>query len=664
MDSPVGHCVYTTTSSFHFFGRFFGRFSGRNIFVAVSVSILAMVLAVSVSATTPQALADLSLEELAMLPVTSVSKTAKPVSSAPASVFVITERAIRRSGATTLPEALRIAPNLQVARVNAGSYAISARGFNSPFSNKLLAMIDGRTIYTPLFSGVFWDAQDVMLEDLDRVEVVSGPGGTMWGANAVNGVINVVSRSAAETQGTLISIGGSSIEQHGAARYGSSWGEQGYYRVYVKHGEHDNSQTADGITVPSGWERSQTGFRVDWGNSTAKYTLQGDAYRGRVRNTYPEDVELSGANVLGRAAWALSSRSTVTVQAYFDHTQRLQPKAFAQHLNAFDLELQHEWLASDKHKIVWGGGYRHLTDDVDNDLAFAFLPEQLTMQWRNVFLQDEITLSDDVKLILGSKWEDNPFTRWETMPSAQLAWEPDSTKLVWASIARAVRAPSRIDRDVHSPGNPPIIGGKPLYFISGGPDFVAEVANVFELGYRSQPIAKVSWSVTGFYSEYDKLRTLEPVENGFGYQFRNEAEASVHGLELWGGWQATPKWRFNSGMVAQDTDKTRKPGSADISDNTGLTTDDPHFYGYLSSSYDVSDHVRIDATLRRVSELTHIEVPAYTTLNVRLAWTIAPGLELSLVGQNLLENSHPEFGNVLGRSEHERAFYGKLVWGL
>lgn len=657
MDSSAYHCICAATSSSSFFGRI-------TPFV-VTVGIMAMVLAVSVNATMPPlALADLSLEELAMLPVTSVSKTAKPVSSAPASVFVMTERAIRRSGATILPEALRIAPNLQVARVDAANYAISARGFNGPLSNKLLAMIDGRTIYTPLFSGVFWDAQDVMLEDLDRIEVVSGPGGTMWGANAVNGVINVVSRSAAETQGALVSIGGSSIEQHSAVRYGSGLGEQGYYRVYAKHGQHDNSKTADGITVPSGWERSQAGFRADWGSSAANFTLQGDTYRGRVRNVNPKDFELSGANILGRAAWALSSRSKVTVQAYYDHTQRLQPEEFAQNLNAFDLELQHEWIASDKHKIVWGGGYRHLTDDVDNDLAFAFLPEELTMQWRNIFLQDEITLSDDFKLILGSKWEDNPFTRWETMPSAQLAWEPDFTKLVWASIARAVRAPSRIDRDVRSPGNPPVVGGIPLYFLSGGPDFVAEVADVFEMGYRSQPIAQVSWSVTGFYSEYDKLRTLEPAENGFGHVFRNEAEATAYGVELWGGWQATPKWRLNGGMVVQEIDKTRKPGSADISDDTGLATDDPQFYGYFSSSYDASEKILIDSTLRHVDELTETEVPAYTAVDLRVAWTVAPGLELSLVGQNLLDSAHPEFGSAPGRSEHERAFYGKLVWGL
>ena len=524
MDSPACHCIYATTSS--------SGFSGRNIPIAVIAIVLGMVLAVSVSATMPKALADLSLEELATLPVISVSKTAKPVSSAPASIFVITERAIRRSGATTLPEALHIAPNLQVARVNAASYAISARGFNGPFSNKLLAMVDGRTIYTPLFSGIFWDAQDVMLEDLDRIEVVSGPGGTMWGANAVNGVINVVSRSAVETQGALLSIGGSSIEQHGAARYGGSLGGQGYYRVYVKHGQHDDSKTADGVTLPSGWERSQTGFCADWSNSAAKFTLQGDAYHGHVRNTHPEDIELSGANVLGRAAWALSSRSTVRVQAYFDHTQRHQPTEFAQHLNAFDLELQHEWIASDKHKIVWGGGYRHLTDDVDNDLAFAFLPEELTMQWRNIFLQDEITLSEDVKLTLGSKWEDNPFTRWETMPSAQLAWEPDSTKLVWASIARAVRAPSRIDRDVHAPGNPPVIGGIPLYFISGGPDFVAEVANVFEIGYRllsavfhGEDGVQLGDGKEGFYAG------LRPHDHGFSAVIARSVHQVDHDVE-------------------------------------------------------------------------------------------------------------------------------------
>lgn len=656
MDTPACHCICTAVSGF--------GFPGKKAKPGVAF-FLSMLLAMPAAATTPApALVDLSLEELAMLPVTSVSKTAKPLASAPASVFVITERDIRRSGATTLPEALRLAPNLQVARADARTYAISARGFNSPFSNKLLAMIDGRTIYTPLFSGIFWDAQDVMLEDLERIEVVSGPGGTMWGANAVNGVINVVTRSAADTQGELVSIGGSSIEQHAAVRYGGGFGGGGHYRVYAKHGQHEDTEMADGTRIPSGWERSQIGFRADWNNNGDAFRLQGDAYSGRLRNASAAEIEVIGANILGRGTWTFSPHSKLSLQTYFDHTRRDEPEEFAQHLNTLDLELQHEWLIHEKHTLVWGGGYRYLMDDVDSRASFAFLPGELNMHWRNIFVQDEVILSDKIRLTLGSKWEDNPFTRWESMPSAQLAWEPDNSKLAWAGFSRAVRAPSRVDRDFYLPGNPLVIGGVPLYIVGGGPDFVSEVADVFELGYRSQPIAKISWSVTGFYSEYDKLRTIEPNENHFGYAIKNQAEADIYGVELWGSWQATARLRLHGGLVLQEIEKRKKPGSADIAETTGLVTDDPHFYWLVRSSYDVSEHIRIDSTLRHVDDLKRIDVPAYTALDLHIAWTLAPGLEFSLVGQNLLEDAHPEFGMAVRRSEHERAIYGKLVWGL
>lgn len=609
------------------------------------------------------ALADLSLEQLAALPVITVSKTAKPVSVAPASVFVIRELDIRRAGSTSLPEALRLAPNLQVARVDARNYAVSARGFNNALSNKLQVLIDGRTIYSPFFSGVYWDVQDVVLEDLDRIEVVSGPGGSLWGANAVNGVINIVTRSAAKTQGELLSIGGSEQEQHTLARYGGSI-SGGHYRVYAKHSQHDNISDDDG-SLSGGWERTQAGFRTDWGDGSERFTFQGDVYNGRLQQVDTEDARISGANLLARGGWELSSDSRLTLQSYIDYTYRDHPAAIEQRLDTLDIELQHEWKVQENQKIVWGGGYRYLRDHVETMGQFVILPEELNMSWRDFFVQDEIELSDRLRLTLGVKMEDNPYTRWETMPSMQLAWNLDSERLLWTSLSRAVRSPSRTDRDFYSPRDPPVINGIPFYQIAGGPDFVSEVANVIELGYRSQPKKTFSWSVTTFYSEYDKLRTFEFDSESFSFEFKNMAEATTYGVEVWGSWQATDRWRLHAGLTVEKLEAKLKPGSNDLSNVAAMNETDPQLYGQLRSSYDISSRVTLDATLRHVDEIQVMEIPAYTALDLRVAWKLGSRLELSLIGQNLLDNEHTEFEQASGdRSIYERSIFGKLVWGL
>lgn len=610
-------------------------------------------------------LADLSLEELASIPVTSVSKSAKPVSEATASVFVITNDDIRNAGSASLAESLRLAPNLQVAQVDARNYAITARGFNNPFENKLLVMIDGRTVYSPLFSGVYWDAQDVVLEDLERIEVVSGAGGTLWGANAVNGVVNIVSRSAADTQGELISVGASANEQYASARYGGRLvGDSGgHYRVYVKSAQRDETFTETGGSTDTGFRRVQTGFRMDWGTLSDGFTLQGDAYSGRLHQTGTRDIEISGANVLARSSWQLSD-SKLSVQAYVDHTQRDQSNAFAQNMNTWDIEFQHE-VAFGKHQnIVWGAGYRYINDRIDNDKNFAFLPGDVNMSWKNIFIQDEISLADSVKLTLGSKWEHNPYTGLEAMPGLKLGWEPDSTKLVWANLSRAVRSPSRIDHDLYAPTNPPVINGVPQYSLGGGPDFISEVANVFEAGYRSQPVARVSWSITAFYSEYDKLRTLELNAPAPGLVFKNMAEADTYGLEVWGSWQPFSTWRLHGGFALQKIDVRLKPGSLDLSNTTGLANGDPDYSWMVRSTYSISENLELNSTLRHVAQVEGFKLPSYTALDLHLSWAVMQKLELSLVGQNLLGGDHAEFGAAPGRSEIESGVFAKLVWGL
>lgn len=611
----------------------------------------------------PQDIADLSLEELANVQVTSVSKRPESLSNAASSIFVISGTDIHRAGVTTLPEALRLAPNLEVARVDARNYAVTARGFSSPFENKLLVLIDGRTVYSPLFSGVYWDVQDVVLEDVDRIEVISGPGATMWGANAVNGVINIITKSAAATQGALLSATYGKDERNGAVRYGGALGS-GHYRVYAKYADNDDLRNERGDTVPTGWRRQQAGFRTDWSVDARSVTVQGDVVDGKLHQGGTADIQVRGANLLGRVNQTFAGGSNATLQMYWDHTERDQPLAFVEHLDTLDLQLQHAVKLGENHSMVWGGGYRWGHDRVRNGPAFGFLPGTLDLHWANLFAQDEFALREDLRLTAGLKFEDNNYTGVEVLPTLRLAWNPKPSTLVWGALSRSVRAPSRIDRDLYSPTVPAVVNGVPRYGIAGGPDFESEVANVFELGYRAQPLPTLSYSATAFFGRYDKLRTLEPNPNGTGSVFRNFAHGDTRGIEAWATWQAAQNWRLMGGGVVQRVDTAANPGSRDSTGATGLATSDPSHYWMLRSSYDLADGQELDATLRYVGALEKPAVPSYTALDLRYGWRIRKGLELSLIGRNLLDPKHGETGAAGGRGSYERAALLKLVWTL
>jgi iron complex outermembrane receptor protein len=611
-----------------------------------------------------QDIGDLSLEELASIQVTSVSRRPESLSDAASSIFVINGTEIRRSGVTTLPEALRLAPNLQVARVDARNYAVTARGFNNPFENKLLVLIDGRTVYSPLFSGVYWDVQDVVLEDVERIEVISGPGATLWGANAVNGVINIITKSAASTQGTLLSATAGRNERNGAVRYGGTLANGGHYRVYGKYAANDDLRAENGATLLTGWHREQAGFRADWGDTGRNLTLQGDVVDGKLHQQGTADIGVRGANLLGRLNHSFAGGSMATLQMYWDHTERDQPLAFTERLDTLDLQLQHAVNLGDSHRLVWGGGYRWGHDRVQNGAAFGFLPGTLNLHWANLFAQDEIALRDDLRLTAGLKFEENNYTGVEVLPTLRLAWNPLASTLVWSSLSRSVRAPSRIDRDFYSPTLPAVVNGIPQYAIAGGPDFESEVANVFELGYRAQPTPSLSYSATAFYGHYDKLRTLEPNPKGTGSVFRNFANGHTRGIEAWASWQAAKAWRLSGGGVVQRVDTAVEPLSRDITSATGLATSDPSHYWMLRSSHDLAAGQELDFTLRRVGALARPAVPAYTTVDLRYGWRIRKGLDLSLIGQNLFDPKHAEFGAAPRRSSYERAVLLKLVWTL
>jgi iron complex outermembrane recepter protein len=610
-------------------------------------------------AQSPGDLADMSLEDLANIQITSVSKKSESLADAPASVFVISRDDIRRSGVLSLPEALRLAPNLQVARINARSYAITARGFNSISANKLLVMVDGRSLYAPLFSGVFWDAQDLMLEDVERIEVISGPGATLWGANAVNGVINVITRSARDTQGVLLTAGKSAIQQNGAARYGGMLANGGYYRAYAKYGDHDNTRLAGGGSSVDGWHRSQAGFRADWGNAVNGFSLHGDAYSGRLHQLGTEDVEIAGANLVGRRDRQLADGSSLRWQAYYDHTERKQPNRVNEQVDTLDLEFQHAIDLGKSHHVVWGAGHRVAHSRTGRSGGeLAFLPETRTMHWTNLFVQDEMALRENLHLTAGLKIEHSTFTDVEHLPSLRLAWKPSAGHLMWASAARAIRAPSRIDSDLFLSGG--------AVTIAGGPEIKSEIANVLELGYRVQPSSALSYSITAFYSEYDRLRTLEPDPVPPRYVFKNMGEATVYGAETWGNWQVRPQWRLGAGLVAQKLERRLKPGSADISE-PDLGSADPDHYWTLRSSHDLAHDKKLDLTVRRVGRLNRSvapSVPAYTAVDLHFSWQLSPSLELSLTGQNLLDRAHVEYVNGANRSEIERSIFLKLLWRM
>ena len=609
-----------------------------------------------VAVSTAPALVDFSLEQLSDLVVSSVSRQETRLAEAPASIYVISGADIRRAGASSLPEALRLAPNLQVAQADNRNWSVTARGFGSTLENKLLVLIDGRSVYSPLFSGVFWDTQDVMMEDIDRIEVISGPGATIWGSNAVNGVINIITRKADETQGGLLVAERGNRNNTAAARWGAPLGNGGHYRVYSRYTDAAPTDNEDGRVGIPAWHRRQAGLRADWDGKVHDLMLSADAYQGNFGFASTPELRVSGANLLGRLTSVMADGSQLRLQAYLDHVERNQQQVGAQALDTLDLEAQHSLHWGQHQQLTWGGGYRLLRDRFDNGPVLQFMPDQHNSRQYNVFAQDEWTLREGLRLTGGLRFEHNAYTGWEALPNLHLAWNLNHQDLLWTGISRTVRAPSRIDRDLFLV-NPP---GPAPYSIAGGPDFLAETARVFEAGYRGQASSTVSVSATAFYSDYERLRTLEP-GGALGPQFRNLGAGSVRGVELWGRWQLQPGWRLSGGLLVQSVRTRLLPGSQDASGAAGIATNDPTNTWSLRSAHDLTDHLQADVALRHVGPLPAPAVPAYTELDARLAWQPRPNTELSLAGQNLLHRSHVEFGAAGSRQRIERALALRLA---
>ena len=606
----------------------------------------------------------LSLAQLGDIRVTSVSKKEERLADAAASVFVITSDDLRRSGANSLPEALRLAPNLHVAEGSAYGYAISARGFNSSSSNKLLVLIDGRSIYTPLFAGVFWDAQDLVMEDIDRIEVISGPGGTLWGTNAVNGVINIITRTAQNTLGTLLAVGAGNRQSDGVVRYGALLDNGLAYRIYSKYTDRPHSQTASGSPINDATHRTQVGFRADWNEARDQFSAQGNAYRGAENQAAPGAISisgvniplglvyLSGANLAGRWERTLDAGARMSVQAYVDHTERNVVPTFAESLDIVDIQFQHDLPSLGMHSVVWGADYRGSRDSLVNSRYFAFLPAKFSQQWASLFAQDEMTLRDDLRFTVGARIERNDYTGREFLPSARLAWHLAPSQSAWGAISRAVRAPSRFDRDVYVPGTAP-------FLLDGGSQVRSELATVYELGYRGQTPA-FSYSLAAFHTDYDHLRTQELAASRTSIVFASNMQGTTNGVEMWGTYQLSPAWRLNAGFTALKERLHLLPGSTDTAAAAGAGRDPAHKV-VLRSSFVLSERRSLELTIRQLGALSSPAVPAYTAVDLRYAWQMRPNWELSVTGQNLVGAGHGEFTAVATRIQVERSVYVNIA---
>ena len=602
----------------------------------------------------------LSIEELADVQVTTVSRREEPLSQAPAAAYVITREEIVRSGARTLPEVLRLAPNLFVAQTSANSWVISARGLsgnpgNQAFSNKLLVLIDGRTIYTPIFSGVYWDMQDVLTSDIDHVEVISGPGATLWGANAVNGVINVITRKASETQGFSAAAGAGDQERILAMRYGATLGANASYRIYGRAYHADDTQTSTGQDARDRWSRLQGGFRMDWAPSERDaVSLHGDAFKGSGDTSGSFD----GGNLTARWNHTAEGGANLQVQAYVDREHRGHDLTGGLPLavNTYDVDVQHSFGLGSRNDVVVGGGLRQARYRTVSDGGLSFSPATGTLNLSNLFAQDTIALRPDLKLILGLKLESDPYSGWAALPDARVSWTPSERTMVWAAASRSIRAPTPFDHDVRE-----TVGGQLL--LSGNADFQPEKLTAYEVGMRLRPTDRLSLSASAYYNVYDQLRTVEltPVTI-LPLLWGNGLQGHTQGVEASGRFQAAAWWRLSAGVTLLSEHFEFRPGAIQIV-GVAQVGDDPRTQAQLQSLMNLGPTVTWDAVLRYQSALPDPKAPAYAELNSRLAWNIRPTLQVAVIGRNLLHERHQEFAAPQANPV-PRSVYAELRWGF
>jgi len=635
---------------------------------------------------------DLDIDQLGKVPakvptafdteVTTVTANKSSVGKSAAAVFVVTSEMIRRSGATCIPECLRMVPGLQVAKVGSSAWAISSRGFNSQFVTGLLVLVDGRSVYNPLDGGVYWDTQDPVLQDVNRIEVIRGPGATIWGANAVNGVINIIMKTAKDTQGLQVSAGGGNQDRAmSSIRYGGQIGENTNYRLYVKEIDEAPGFNPQQGSANDGWNQLRGGFRIDsqTPQKTDTFTLQGDIYTGTEGQQGPVPqanppfvtvptytIDVGGGDVLGRWTHVVDENNTYFFQTYFDRMERILSSIFLdQIINTFDLEFQQNLKQAGNRVFTWGADYRVISDNYPSNNQFPSLdPQALTYDQASVFFQEETPLfRDDLKLTIGSKFMYYYFTGFEYQPSARLLWEIDDKQVLWGAVSRAVRTPVRIEEDsavtLAVSQNPPV-----LTTVEGaGRTLNSEDLTAFELGYRRQVNDQLSFELATFYNIYNNLITtpviafIPGVPTVVVAQFQNAANAQTTGLELNGQWKINNSWRLQGwySFLYMQVD-----GAGGANQVPGRS---PSNQAYLMSSWDLPCKLEFDLMSRYVQNLPTLDVPAYATMDARLGWRPNESWELSVIGQNLLQSHHLEFvGQTTILSEVNRGVFAQIVF--
>ena len=648
------------------------------------------------------ALAEMGIEQLTQvnvvvpsldMPVTTVARQESTVGRSAAAVFVITQEMIRRSGARHVPDVLRMVPGVDVAQIDSNKWAVSIRGFNDRFANKLQVQIDGRSVYTPLFGGVFWDVQELILDDIDRIEVIRGPGATVWGTNAVNGVINIITKRAKDTQGDLL-VGGAGNVERGftAVRHGGQIGEDAYYRVYGKWFERSELYAPNDFNHDD-WRQGRGGFRLDWDVDCCNdFTIQGDYYDGYSgsRQVIPDfftppfqqivddDQHVSGGNVLMRWVHREDDDRDWALQFYYDRTER-HSSLIGLNRDIIDIDFQHRFPIGMNHHLIWGGGYRFSKDFIESIPNFVgFDPASRDLDWFSYFIQDEITVVDDLfYFTVGSKFEHNDFTQFEFQPSARVLWTPDNRHSGWASIARAVRIPTRADDNLVDPilpiaaPNPLNPAGPPLFpvfpVLTGSPQFKSEDLLAYEIGFRAQPQDFFSWDLALFYYDYDDLSTFAIGAPSFGPPitfpliFSNGLDGETYGAELAMFLDMTDDWRLYGAYTYLDMQLHPDP----LPGGEGEEGSSPQNQVYFVSTWDIACDWELDWITRYVDSLPALQVPSYITMDLRLGWRPNPHLEMAIVGRNLLDAEHLEFSGDTATgtpaTEVRRGFYGILT---
>ncbi len=623
----------------------------------------------------------LSLEELSNVEIFNpeaqlASRKVQRLSDTAAALFVITQEDIRRAGITSIPEALRMVPGVQVARINANKWAISARGLNGLFASKLLVMIDGRSVYTPLRSEVFWDVQDLLIEDIDRIEVIRGPGASLWGANAVNGIINIITKKAKDTQNNLLITSAGNGEERAivGVRHGGQLGDKGHYRVYGKFSEHDNFVDQHGKAQPDSWKMKRGGFRADWSaNEKDNLSLQGDVYNGFVHQAIiplgakmpiTDHTNLNGFNLLG--SWQRNLvNGDMRLQAYYDYTER-QELAFGEKRSTFDLDFQHRWQRNNNQEFLWGLGYRYMRDNMKNSPTWNYNPRKRQNNLFSAFVQGEFMLPEQLRLTLGSKFEHNDYTGFEYQPSIRLLWIPNDRHSIWAAISRAVRTPSRTDVDVTF--QIPIPNTNQTIVGIANKNFQSENLIAYELGYRFRPSNNFLLDTTIFYNSYRNLRFVAAnfTPTTIFLTNTNDMRGNIYGLEIAASWQIFDNWKLIGTYSYLDVDLRPSNNIWFFGEQAG---NDPHNQASLRSLLTLPHNIELDAALYYVDNVPNQNAANYTRFDIRVGWRVEKDLNLNFGIRNLFDIQHREFGNSIGSNviiadEVRRSSYFQLQYGF